>query len=541
MQSLPLTQLYRSSYKPRWSPLERIRKRERIHWTEERLAELHTLYCKSVVGYLQELGGEENAECVSERFFASVYLKDLLFRKSKIGVLGPKRVFVFDAINGFVLSLNQSGAGQSDLFASLPSSFAEMDARITRRYGQRIPLAHVFDRRCACVTANLAIDHVIHCINNSDRNGFWALYYRLVANSDEPSQEQLDDAEKVGMPNDEFLEDLQHWRACFHQAQLEKTVSTLDPVDSAELVEKELAHLNWVRCHYYWSIRGEDSAAEGMFTGDLPKLQTPKFPDNRWTWSRRLLERRLILTVNNRLDELREAFWVPVYEFLQKLGQSEEDAKRLGKRFFGVHLQEFLFEQAGQVDQNRRVFVYDRLMAFVMGEGSERSQLADAAPVPSTMVGINERLQAYYSKKPRPSTLPEHVFARECLFDSIYRAHVHVARYFDGPGEAERFAIYRQHFAGLEESAKDKIPLIVALGETEEEFWDRLKRMRNVYWSRRMRLIGENVSLSDEEAIEKERDYLHRSLQCSHCGGCSCLNCRLEDKGCDCRRSMDRS
>ena len=206
------------------------------------------------------------------------------------------------------------------------------------------------------------------------------------------------------------------------------------------------------------------------------------------------------------IDFLLQRYWKPVYSYLRRKGQSEEDAKDLTQEFFTNWLTKDLFARADQLRGRFRSLLLSSLDHFVANQ--RRAERAQRRRPQGGVASLDALIgDEHAGFDPADLHTPEEAFERVWASDLLHR----VLRHFEDEcrinSKMQLFELFRLRIIGpalYSAAAPPLAEVAPAMGLTKVQAKNRVVTARRAF----QRLLKEEIALyaSKEELAEEESD-----------------------------------
>jgi RNA polymerase sigma-70 factor (ECF subfamily) len=235
---------------------------------------------------------------------------------------------------------------------------------------------------------------------------------------------------------------------------------------------------------------------------------SPRFCTTSWTMVLACGDRANSDNARAALSNLYQAYWYPLYAYLRRRGQSEQDAEDIVQSFYAFLQEKHAIRRADRERGKFRTFLLSSLQNF-LSHASERARAAKRGgghePIFLDALEAKER----YRLDPADDETPETVFETRWAHALLEQTLAGVRNDFTARGKQRLFEGL-QPFLTEEpgetsyKSAADRLGLPLSAIKTS------IHRMRRDYRARLREEIGRTVA--NPEEIDEEMRYLRKVL-----------------------------
>ena len=239
---------------------------------------------------------------------------------------------------------------------------------------------------------------------------------------------------------------------------------------------------------------------------DTPPRETKgDFPSTHWSQLRQAADRDATQYAAA-IDFLLQRYWKPVYSYLRRKGQSEEDSKDLTQEFFTNWLTKDLFARADRLRGRFRSLLLSSLDHFVANQ--RRAERAQRRRPQGGVASLDALIgDEHAGFDPADLHTPEEAFERVWASDLLHR----VLRHFEDEcrinSKMQLFELFRLRIIGpalYSAAAPPLAEVAQRMGLTEEQAKNRIVTTRRAF----QRLLNEEIGFyaSKEELAEEVSD-----------------------------------
>jgi RNA polymerase sigma-70 factor (ECF subfamily) len=240
-------------------------------------------------------------------------------------------------------------------------------------------------------------------------------------------------------------------------------------------------------------------------SSSLPENRRGRFETTHW--SEVFAARQQGSGARAALESLCEAYWYPLYVFVRRQGQREEDAKDLVQEFFARCLEKNYFDAADQAKGRFRTFLLVALKRFMANEWDKaraKKRGGGTHPISLDAMQAEER----YAAEPADRLSADKLFDRRWALTLLDRVLQRLEQEQNSEGKRESFLELKTCLAGDGDASYAE--LAEKLETTEGAVKTAVHRLRRRY----RELLSDEISrtVSNPGEIEAERRSLLEAL-----------------------------
>lgn len=210
------------------------------------------------------------------------------------------------------------------------------------------------------------------------------------------------------------------------------------------------------------------------------------------------------------LQDICQQYWSPIYAYIRRLGNSEQDAEDLTQGFFADLLEKNYLAKADPSRGRLRTFLHNCLSNYL----SDRFRYNNAQKRGggATILSL-ESAEGIYMREVVDTMSPDVVFERRWAMNVIEKAMAAAQARYERRGNGALFEALRNRLTdgeGLGEGAYDDIA--ARLNMTEGAVRVAVSRCKTVFQECLFQEVGQTIASSDPEEIRQEITTLLNSL-----------------------------
>ncbi|TDU66202.1 hypothetical protein EI77_03941 [Prosthecobacter fusiformis] len=234
----------------------------------------------------------------------------------------------------------------------------------------------------------------------------------------------------------------------------------------------------------------------------VPPAHGPSFQTTRWTQVIRLREGAGEAERDSILQQLCQAYWLPLYEYARRSGKSPHDAEDMTQGFFQHALGQDLFAKARQDSGKMRSFLLTAFQNYISNQYQRDTAAKRGGKTPALSLDVMQA-EARYQSEPRHTATPEELYNRRWARDFFIAVQESLRTEYRSKGK-EPFFHALQPWLFVEAKAADILLQAEALGVTEGNLRIMLLRFRKRYRELFHQGVADTLDSASKEEIDQE-------------------------------------
>ena len=147
------------------------------------------------------------------------------------------------------------------------------------------------------------------------------------------------------------------------------------------------------------------------------------------------------------LEKICKSYWYPIYAFVRREGNREEEARDLTQEFFTLLLQKQLVSEADQMRGKFRNFLLKTLKNFLVDQNRRRQAAKRGGKEIHVSIDM-EDAEHRYSSEPRQDETPESLYQRKWAKAVLSQVMEILQNDYVKAGQSDRFALFIKYLSG---------------------------------------------------------------------------------------------